>query len=46
MVEEPENIVLKQLALLREDMQAGFAGLRGDLATLTEKVERHGANVD
>ena len=39
MADEPENITLKQLALLREDMQAGFAKVRGDLATLTEKVE-------
>jgi len=35
---EPENLVLKQLALLREDMQAGFAAIHGELATLNESV--------
>lgn len=39
MAEEPENIVLKQLAALRSDMQQGFASVRADLTTLTEKVE-------
>jgi hypothetical protein len=35
---EPENLVLKQLAALREEMQAGFANLRAELATLNESV--------
>jgi hypothetical protein len=35
---EPDNIVLEQLALLREDMQAGFAAIHAKLATLNESV--------
>jgi hypothetical protein len=38
MVDEPENLTLKQLALLRSEVQEGFASLRADLATLTETV--------
>jgi hypothetical protein len=35
---EPENLILKQLAMLREDMQAGFGAIHAELATLNESV--------
>jgi hypothetical protein len=38
MVNEPENLTLKQLALLREDMQAGFASIHAELSSLVESV--------
>lgn len=38
MVDEPENLTLKQLALLREEMREGFANLRADLGDLKETV--------
>jgi len=38
MADEPDNIVLKQLALLRTDMQQGFDSLRTELASLNETV--------
>jgi hypothetical protein len=31
MADEPENLTLKQLALLRSEMQAGFAALTKDM---------------
>ena len=36
---EPENLVLKQLAALREEMQAGFASLHAELAELKDTVQ-------
>jgi hypothetical protein len=38
MGEQPENLTLKQLALLREEMQAGFANIHAELVTLNESV--------
>lgn len=32
MIDEPENLVLKRLAALREDMRDGFAALREEQA--------------
>jgi hypothetical protein len=36
--DELENLTLKQLALLREDMQAGFAKIHAELASLNESA--------
>jgi hypothetical protein len=38
MASEPENITLKQLAVLRAEMQEGFAKLTAEQAVTSEKI--------